>query len=289
MSRNPYIVNGQEPALVESVFVLMDILGYSDLMLQSQTANQQQPALRDLHSALSASRNHLESQALFSISRKDFYALKSFTDNIVIGWPVHSDAQAEFGIAFPRLAEFQFNMAIRGYFVRGAVSVGPAYVDDVVVFGDALAEAYKGESILARDPRIIFTESAVRAIERHLKYYSRAANAPHVRNILKDADGQWFLNYLESVLIAEDQRGPFYNEFVLHKRAVEKKLSEHTANPEIWAKYAWVAGYHNYFCDLHSNHFNDEHRVNIELFKSTPSLIAGEEKIQKELGYKPDL
>jgi hypothetical protein len=284
MSRNPYIVNGQEPTLRESVFVLMDILGYSDLMLQSQSANQQQPALRDLHSALSASRNRLESQALFSISRKDFYALKSFTDNIVIGWPVHSDAQAEFGIAFPRLAEFQFNMAIRGYFVRGAVSVGPAYVDDVAVFGDALVQAYKGESILARDPRIIFTDSAVRAVERHLKYYSQAANAPHVRDILKDADGQWFLNYLESVLIAEDQLGPFYDELMLHKSAVEKKLSEHTSNPEIWAKYAWVAGYHNYFCDLHSNHFDDEHRVNIELFKSTPSLIVGEEGVQTELG-----
>ncbi|MEI7934647.1 MAG: hypothetical protein WCH30_06295 [Chlorobiaceae bacterium] len=284
MSRNPYIIDEQEPTLCESVFVFMDILGYSDLMLQSQNVKQEQPALRDLHSALSASRKRLESQTLFSVSRKDFYALKSFTDNIVIGWPVHSDAQAEFGIAFPRLAEFQFNMAIRGYFLRGAISVAPAYVDEVVVFGDALAQAYKGESILARDPRIIFTDSAVRAVERHLKYYSHAANAPHVRDILKDADGQWFLNYLESVLIAEDKLGPLYNEFMQHKIAVEKKLSEHTSNPEIWAKYAWVAGYHNYFCDLHTNHFDDEHRVNIELFKSTPSLIAGEDDVATEWG-----
>lgn len=280
MTRNPYILDGQEPTLRESVFVFMDILGYSDLMLQSQKVGSQLDALRDLHSALSESRCRLEGQdlpvELWEMGGKDFFALKAFTDNIVIGWPVHSDAEVEFGSAFMRLAEFQFNMAIRGYFVRGAISVAPAYVDEIVVFGDALAQAYIGESKLARDPRIILTETAVHATKQHLTYYYPPAHAPHVRDILKDADGQWFLNYLESVLIAEYEHGPFYAEFLQHKAAVERKLAEHAANPPVWAKYAWVASYHNYFCDLHSQHFSDEHRVNVELFKSTPSLIIEE-------------
>lgn len=280
MSRNPYIVDGQEPTLRESVFVLMDMLGYSDLISKSQQAGSQQDALRDLHNALSASRRGLEDQdypvELRDLGEKDFYALKAFTDNIAIGWPVLSDAEIEFDRAFSRLATFQFKMAVRGYFVRGAISVAPAYVDEVVVFGDALTQAYKGESELARDPRIILTESAVRVAKNHLTYYSPPAPAPQVRDILKDADGQWFLNYLDTVLIAEYEHGPFYEEFMQHKGAVEKKLAEHVANPKIWAKYAWVAGYHNYFCDLHSAYFGDEHRVNIDLFKATPSLIFGE-------------
>lgn len=278
MSRNPYIVDGEEPSLRKSVFVFMDILGYSDLMLQAQTTSSQPLALRDLHSALSASRRGLEDQDLppefRELSKKDFFALKAFTDNIVIGWPVGSDAESEFGSAFMRLANFQFNMAVRGYFVRGAISVGSAYVDEVVVFGDALAQAYFGESKLARDPRIILTESAVLAAKKHLTYYSAPSHAPHVRDILKDTDGQWFLNYLESVLIAKDEYGPFYTEFLQHKAAVEKRLAEHAANPTVWAKYAWVAGYHNYFCDLHSSHFDEEHRINVDLFKATPSLIV---------------
>lgn len=279
MSRNPYIVEGQKPTLQESVFVFMDILGYSDLILQSQKADTQQKALRDLHAALAAGRRGLEDRdlppALRELGKKDFHALKAFTDNIVIGWPVHSDAEMEFGNAFMRLAAFQFNMAIRGYFVRGAISVASAYVDEIVVFGDALAQAHLGESKQARDPRIIFTDSAVAAAKRHLSYYFPPEHAPHVRDILRDADGQWFLNYLEAVLIAEDEHGPFYEEFIQHKAAVETKLAEHVANPPIWAKYAWVAGYHNYFCDLHSEHFGDEHRVNVDLFKSSPTLIVG--------------
>lgn len=280
MSRNPYIATSQEPALRESVFVFMDILGYRDLIIQAQRSNTQESTLRALHSALLKGRHRLEDkdlpETLQKFGEKDLFALKAFTDNIVIGWPVHSDAEAEFGSAFMRLAIFQFDMAVEGYFVRGALSVAPVYVDEVAVFGDALVEAYEGESELARDPRIILTDSAVRAAKQHIQYYSRPMLAPHARDILKDADGQWFLNYLEAVLIAEDEHGPFYDEFLRHKHAVEKKLAAHAKNPSVWAKYAWVANYHNYFCDLHSHHFGDEHRINVELFKTKPALIIEE-------------
>jgi len=74
--------------------------------------------------------------------KKDRYALKAFTDNIVISWPVHDDAETEFGSAFFKLASFQFNMVTDGFFIRGALSVGDAYVDEVAVFGRALSEAH---------------------------------------------------------------------------------------------------------------------------------------------------
>ena len=280
MSRNPYHHESTQPKLRQSVFVFMDILGYTEMILNSQNNGTEAQTLVDLHSALSAGRTRLEGKdlpkALQDFSKKEFFALKAFTDNIVIGWPVHSDAEVEFGRAFMYLAEFQFNMAIRGYFVRGAISVGPAFIDEIAVFGSALTDAYIGESKLARDPRIILTRSVVTATQQHLKYYHPPSHAPHVRDLLKDSDGQWFLNYLEAVMIAEHEHGPFYEEFLLHKVAVERRLMEHTANPTIWAKYAWVASYHNYFCDLHSNYFNDEHRVDVELFKTRPSLITDE-------------
>ncbi|WP_139306350.1 hypothetical protein [Methylomonas sp. LWB] len=259
----------------------MDILGYSELIVQSQNTGTQQTVLRDLHKALSESRRRLEGHDLpiefRKLGKKDFFALKAFTDNIAIGWPVHSDAEVELGSACMKLAYFQFEMAIQGYFVRGGISLALAYIDEVAVFGDALTEAYHGESKLARDPRIILTQSAVTAAKKHLDFYSKPSFSPHVRFLLKDADGQWFLNYLHSVLIAEYENGPFYSEFLRHKAAVEVKLAEHSANPSVWAKYAWVANYHNYFCDLHSKYFDEKHCVNVELFKSPPSLIVDED------------
>lgn len=246
-------------------------------MLQSQTSHTEQQVLRHLHSVLSDSRRRLEgrdvSEEIRNLSETDNFALKAFTDNIAIGWPVHSDAESEFGSAFFRLAEFQFNMAINGYFVRGALSVGPAYVDEITVFGEALNEAYRGETILARDPRIILTQSAVERTRQHMEYYEPHGIAPHTQDILSDADGQWFLNYLDVVMIAVDEQGPFYDEFLQHRDAVEMKLKEHASNPAIWSKYAWVAGYHNYFCDINSDYFEEEHRINVELYRATPSRI----------------
>jgi hypothetical protein len=279
MSRNPYETDGAAPSLQRSVFVFMDILGYADQIKSAEQAGTQQELLGRLHQALSEARSWLESKyedipEMAKLLPKDFYALKAFTDNIVIGWPIRSDAEIETGSAFSKVADFQFVMATKGFFVRGALSIGDAYIDDIVVFGDALTQAYIGESKLARDPRIILMESAVSAVKQHLQYYSSSNWAPQVRVLLRDSDGQWFVNYLDCLLIAEDEAGPFYDELLSHKAAVEEKLNVHKNNPPIFSKYAWVAGYHNYFCDMHPNFFTDEYKINAELFKASPKLIT---------------
>lgn len=280
MSRNPYHHDGQAPTLVPSVFSFMDILGYTDLIKTSERDGTSEQTLQRIHSALSRGRNWLEdkdgSEEFRNIFSKDLFSLKAFTDNIVISWPVHNDAESEMGSAFFKLGAFQFQMVLEGFFIRGAISVGEAYVDEIAVFGEALIEAYEGEAKFARDPRIILTNSAVEVVKLHLNYYPNQYNAPHVNYILRDSDGQWFLNYLEGILWAENEQGPFYDELAKHKDAVEAKLAQYKGNPAIWSKYAWVASYHNYFCDFHSHHFSDEHKVDVELFKQSPSLIIDE-------------
>lgn len=279
MSRNPYENVDVTAQLRRSVFVLMDILGYTAMIQEAEHNGTQQDLLQKLHSSLSAGRNQLEEkhkafEGLKKLTAKDRYALKAFTDNIVIAWPIIDDAEIELGSAFTKVAEFQFTMALDGFFIRGAVALGDAYVDDIAVFGDALTQAHIGESQFARDPRIILTDSAAQAVKQHLEYYHSPKFAPQVREVLCDSDGQWFVNYLDSVLIAEDEHGPFYDEFLKHKVSVEEKLSQYKDNPSIFSKYAWVAGYHNFFCDLHSRFFSNEHKINTELFQATPKLIV---------------
>lgn len=169
---------------------------------------------------------------------------------------------------------FQLIMANDGYFIRGAISLAPAYIDDIAVFGEALNEAYIGESNQARDPRIILMPTATNAVQHHLTYYGKPEGSPHARAILKDADGQLFVNYLDCILIAEDEQGPFFEELEKHKAQVERRLEQYRAQPVIWSKYAWVAAYHNYFCSMYPEYFTDEYRVDIELFRSSPSLIV---------------
>jgi hypothetical protein len=259
----------------------MDILGYREMIETSEKEGEQQELLTKLHKVLADARGFLENThpdivEIYQYIEDDF-ALKAFTDNIVIGWPIEDDAESETGVAFSKLAQFQFSMAIEGFFVRGAVSIGLAYIDEIAVFGNALTQAYVGEATLARDPRIILMPSMAKAVKQHLKYYDSATWAPQTRDLLCDSDGQWFINYLDYILSAEEEIGPYYKGLLDHKVSVEQKLHAYKVNPNIFAKYAWVAGYHNFFCDLHSKYFSDEHKINIELFRAPPKLIIDEE------------
>ncbi len=275
-SRNPYHTNSGKPEFQKSVFVWMDILGYRDMVKEARKSGQEEKFLSDLFDALSEARGWLDDSkmGLPPMSDKDLFALKAFTDNIVIGFPIYDDGESESGQAFGKAAKFQSSMANRGFFVRGAISVGDVYIDDIAVVGTALTEAYEAEAALARDPRIILSASAVEIVKMHLGYYKEASHSPQARDLLQDSDGQWFLNYLDEVLIAEYEQGPFYEVLEQHKLAVEKKLNQYRNNPPIFAKYAWVAGYHNFFCDLHSNWFSEEHKINAELFRAKPKLIC---------------
>lgn len=277
-SRNPYHTESAGPSLRRSVLTYFDILGYIDMVREAYAAGQQARALQDIYAALTGGRSWLEETWLDpEVNRafsKDRYALKAFTDNIVIGWPIRDDAESELGDAFGKLIDFQFHMATSGFFVRGAIAIGEAYVDDVAVFGDALLEAHVAETEVARDPRIVLTASAIEASQTHLQYYANPRRAPHVREVLRDADGQWFVNYLQAVLYAVDDHGPYYQELLKHKAIVEHRLTQYKSKPPIWSKYAWVAGYHNYFCDFHSDWFDGTYKIDLDLFRATPQLIV---------------
>jgi hypothetical protein len=282
-TRNPYCKTGEPPTLKASVVAFVDILGFLDLIGTAEKNNTQNKFLQKLHHALSTSRGWLEDNVdgvaqLKELVSKDFYVLKAFTDNIVMGWPVRDDGESELGSAIMKLADFQFTMSLEGFFVRGGIAVGDAYIDDITVFGGALSQAYNAESRLARDPRIVLAKSAVDAVKQHLEYYGDPLHAPQTRELLCDADGQWFVNYLQCVLYVAEDYGPFYDEFLRHKQATEAKLKEFKGMPSIFAKYAWVAGYHNYFCDLHPRYFGDEHKIASELFRTNPRLIVDRQR-----------
>ena len=275
MSRNPYIVDNQSPIPRNSVFAFVDILGYQDLINDIQGTTEQQNFLIRLHDALSSSRQWLDEsnlpEELRNLREKDRFALRAFTDNIAIGWPITDDGEGELINAFGNLAIFQLEMANAGFFVRGAISVGSVYLDEIVVFGDALLEAYRGETSLARDPRIVLTQSARNYVSQHLEYYQNSLHAPQTRDVLQDTDKQWFVNYLDAILIAESEAGPFSQVLEKHKISVESKLQQYRQKPPVFSKYAWSASYHNFFCELH---YFDDYKINVESFSGERKFIV---------------
>lgn len=278
-NRNPYLDDNSNPILYPSVVAFIDVLGYEDMVLESEASGHPHDLLVHLRNTLSNATRYLDEDHGGSslilhprLFRKDLYRIRIFTDNIVIGYPVRDDAEAELGRVFSLLAFFQLEMVMHGFFLRGAIAVGDLFMDDTVVFGNGLIEAYRGERDKARDPRIILTVSATKAIEKHLTYYASRSHSPQARDLYIDADGQYFLNYLDIILIAEGEQGPFYEELDKHKWAVEKCLDKYRSRPAIWSKYAWAANYHNFFCDQ-SHFFSEEHKVDLSKYQMSPRRI----------------
>jgi hypothetical protein len=279
--RNPYITEDGQPKLKASVVAFVDILGYQEIIREAHRMGTAQQLLIRLHEGLSeASRymNELDENGEPYISKASWpykarFKIRTFTDNIVIGYPIRDDAESELAAAFSKLADFQLIMANHGFFVRGAIAIGDLYIDDLTVFGQGLIDSYDGESKHARDPRVVLTKSAKEAVMQHVGYYSVSSHSPHAWYLYKDADGQFFLNYLSSILIAEEEHGPFFEMLEKHKTVIEAKLQEYRDRPAYWAKYAWSAGYHNFFCEQH-RYFTDEHKIDLSQFQMQPSRIV---------------
>jgi hypothetical protein len=268
-NESPYIVANQPAATLKSVVALLDVLGFLDAMKNAFSTNTDAKLLVDFRSALSAAYKDFEEKT--SIKGSDF-CVKAFTDNIVIGQPItFDDAESELGSVLLSLREYQLEMAIRGFFVRGGVAIGALYMDDEIVYGDALIEAYSAEQNVARDPRIVMAKSAQSYIAEQFKFYTEPAEAPHNQVLLRDVDGQLFLNYLGATYDWEPEN-PIFSKLDQHRAAVESKLKEFTDRPAIWSKYAWVANYHNFVCQEQGARFL-QYKIDPKLLRQQPSRI----------------
>jgi len=270
MITNPSFRNENgEPKLVKSVVAFCDILGYQELIKKIEK-NKEQEELLKLWKSLNENFVHLQDDDSPSESS---WVVKAFTDNFVIGYPltIRQDAEAELIEIMSRLAQFQFGMLCSGYVLRGAISVGTAYVDSEIFFGSALIEATDAEKNLALFPRMILSQSATEHLSNAARHYGKFDQTPQSNILLQDSDGQMFLDYLEqTILIAEEDTGPFYEELKLHKRIVENNLREKSESARARVKYLWVANYHNTFCERHQKYFDKTFLIDISEFRRMP-------------------
>lgn len=78
--------------------------------------------------------------------------ITSFSDNVIVSLPFQADRVFA---SLEGLARIQAGVAIAGFFVRGAVTIGKLFHDDQIVFGPALNRAHELESSKAKYPRVI--------------------------------------------------------------------------------------------------------------------------------------
>jgi len=267
--QNPYRDESGRPLLRRSVVTFIDILGYQDQVKKAVASGEEGTLLMSLRHAYDETYSHIKD---VEESNRPHWLVKGFTDNIVIGYPVRLDAEPEMGDMFSNLCTFQLMMTIHGFFIRGGMAIGDLYMDDEIVFGEGLIEAFETEQNQARDPRIVLSRSAIEYATHHLKHYAHVEDAPQYEHLLKDCDGQLFINYLYPTIEFEAEYVIGEEEILGHKEIVKSRLEQFISEPTIWSKYFWVANYHNWFCD-HTRHFDEQHKLNLYGIPVGPSRI----------------
>lgn len=230
-----------------SVTVFIDFLGFSEAIKRAHKKGEIDQLLYRITKFIRIWSKVLVDR--YGWDNRRSWEVKFFTDNVVIGYPIHdlTHLDPEFGSVFGQLSLFQIGSVAEGFFVRGGIALGQLYMDENVVFGIPLIDAYKAESKVAQFPRIIFCESAISAILKRLGKREYIHRSPYYRDLLQDEDGRFFLNYLEASYVAGGEP-PEYTWIEQHSNAVKDALCQFKKNPRIYKKYEWVARYHNFWC-----------------------------------------
>lgn len=265
---NPYRSLDGSPSLHLSVTAFLDILGYQQYVASSFAKGNGQAELIRLKQALDKAYENLRNSSKTSGDKRRF-EVRAFTDNLVLGKPVFSphESLGELMSIIMYVAWLQAELAVSGYFIRGGIAVGDLYMDQDLIFGPALMEAYAGEHEIAAFPRVVLCSSARALYESDLWYHGNS----FVPDLLIDSDNQVFVDYLEAtVMIAYPDDRPFVEFLHGNRQALESKLAEFKATPRIRQKYEWAACYHNSFCEKYPDLFADSDKVSGTLLSSTP-------------------
>lgn len=257
-----YLSSQGSPTLLQSVIVYMDILGYTEIIRNAELNGTSQSQLEELYAPLKNAREYLEDAHIEHIAETPprRFDLKSFSDNIVMGWPIRDSTPSGAGQpllhALKKVSRFQLDMATKGFFVRGAIAVGDIFIDDMAVYGTGLLDAIDGEEKFAITPRIILLDSAIDVEKRYRAAYGINGAFPVFPlspYICTDNDGRRFVNYLDTAVLHTTVG--VHQLIMKHQTIVASKLNEFKSKPKELQKFDWVAGYHNSFCDRYIERF----------------------------------
>lgn len=192
-----YFVNGADKIIdTEPRFVcFLDILGFSE-MIDEYDEDLTSNILQDIQEAFQISIQTIETNE--NTPNKE--ALKHlkyqlFSDCVSISIPYfdrEDDFLSNFNLISAFIRGFQLNMMVKGFFVRGGLSIGSYYSDNHIIFSKGLVNAYLLESKKAIFPRVLIDKNILEKLEKYEK--SNFSNYGINDYLLSDWENYVFLN-----------------------------------------------------------------------------------------------
>jgi len=247
------------------IVALLDVLGFRQHL--DRYRNNSDRGLELYRAAWEGARIHLHDTTVR-------WSQRVLTDNIVlIGDSVGQEGPSLFDFILAA-GRFQFELAIRGFWLRGAVCLGEVFEDGEFVYGAALAEAHSLE-VNAEFPRIVVSSQLKSlAVREHLvsSKSSKVSDLAHLADangmlpFIRDED-QAYVDYLlcyhqkamakPSVEAIRNHAGRIAVGLEMAERDYESvfgdeqsSLAHKTAAARLRAKLRWLVNYHDSYCRL---------------------------------------
>lgn len=226
-----------------SIFTFLDILGFRQIVEKSD------PKL--VQEVLATLRE--EAKPDDNLSELLEMSFLTFSDCTVRTVPIESAANKKHpdGILWHEmlsLVHLQYRMVVRGYLLRGGMTVGDIWMDGDTVFGPAIIKAYSLESEFAVYPRIVIDPLVFEAFDQEplLRSHDEDTEWEFIQKLIcRDSDGLYFIDYLRGIMTEFDEEGMEFDFLKQHRQLIVKSAKDTKGINKISAKYLWLATYHN--------------------------------------------
>ncbi len=257
------------------IVLFLDILGFKKIVEDTlqKTKKSDEEEIIEKTSFLIETINEMTETAQIN-PKETSKVVTQFSDSIVISF--NADDQKEIPKLFFNLQRLIAKLIAREILCRGAISYGPLYHKDNLIFGPAMVDAYETESQAAIYPRVILDKSVLEIMKNNYTFenthsYRRIIFDADIDSYLKsDTDDKFYIDYFTGIMM-------FYEGEELFR--VYKNLRKiitnglRFKNPNLNIKYGWMKNKYNKLPES-LEHINQEE----ELFFKRPDI----EKFYKE-------
>lgn len=222
--------------MLPSWALLVDFLGFSSQVVAAASEGRSQAHLAEMDQVVRETYGFLRGH--------NRWALKFFSDNVLVGCPVYDDGESEAGDILRAVCDFQLSLVLHGQFARGGLAIGELYMNPMNASGKALIDAHALDRA-GTPPRIALSPIAKLAFAGYARYFDDEVGRFLAMPLLEDNGGDWFVDYLAPICGVRPYTGFDPTAIRRHRAEVERAMAANRENESILRKYDWLAGYHN--------------------------------------------
>lgn len=233
------------------IVAYLDILGVTSRM-QLQNTSQVEP-LNKLYNLYTFVMELVEENK--GIKKLEGIEFKIFSDNVIIAKKLSanpSEQILEIESVFNWVSHFQASAVGDGvgWLVRGGITIGDFFINETIVWGNALLRAYELENSIAIYPRVIIDTAIL----------SKISNQKILSDYLRtDVDGMYFLNYMNIWHFAgEVVAGGF------EKMKIEARNADGQYSDRVYQKLYWHMKYINSELNRKAERKDKKYRLRLE-------------------------